>query len=287
MPNWAFRVSHWAAKLAELHPPTGIRLAGPLGYRLGPAAGPRRSATPEMIQRIWKELSPAEVEEVRRRMARQEFRNRTIRRIYKKNGTAGVASRVSVDPGPLPGLLEQGRGVIVSSWHLGPSRAVSLGLNGLGLDLVYATFSGPAGEEDLDGLPYFEIKGDHFYARFLKSAVDTLRSGGVVGMSLDAAFGKTEPMSFLGGMLPTPRGAAALARISGAPMVPVTSRWSDRGGRMQVKLHDPLPEPDVDRGDRDAWERAMMESALHWFADFLRANPELVRLKELKRYVRD
>lgn len=287
MANWAFRASHMVAKLGEIHAPTGIRLSGALGWWLGPRAGPRRCPTPEMVQKIWKERSPEEVERLRREMARQEFRNRTLRRIFRTRGVAAVAERVSVEAAPLQEVLASGRGAIAVAWHMGPSRAHSLALKSLGYPVLYATFAGPAGEETLEGLPYFELKGGAFYASFLKSAVDRLREGGIVGMALDSNFGATEPMSFLGGTLPTPRGAAALARITGAPVLPTTSRWSRRGARLEVEFHPALPEPDIDRRDRDGWERAMMESALRFFEDWLRAHPETVRLKELRRYVRD
>jgi lauroyl/myristoyl acyltransferase len=240
-----------------------------------------------MIQKIWKGLSPREVETLRRRISRQEFQNRALRRIYKKKGARGIAPRIRTEAGPLLKLQEQGLPAIVVSWHLGPSRANSLALHQLGLDVLYATFAGPAGEEDASGLPYYELKGNQLYARFLKSAMDRLASGGVVGLALDAAFGRTEPMSFLGGTLSTPRGAAALARLSGAPVLPITGHWTDRGAGIRVTLHPPLPEPDLPRGDRDVWERALMESALHWFADHLQAHPERTRLKELRRYTRD
>jgi lauroyl/myristoyl acyltransferase len=106
-------------------------------------------------------------------------------------------------------------------------------------------------------------------------------------MSLDAAFGSTEPTSFLGGSIPIPRGAAALARLSGAAVLPATSRWSERGYGIEMEVHPPLPEPDLPREDRDAWERAMTEGAVRWFEDFLRLHPDTVRLKELGRYTRD
>ena len=283
MANWFLRASHGIDRLAQRLPSLGILLAGPAGYWLGPRAGPKRCPDEETVLRVWKDLDARGMLRVRRQIARTEFRNRAMRRIYETRGAADALARVRVEAGPLLRLREEGTPVVLAGWHMGPSRANTLALKRLSIPVVFATYSAPAAD-DGSGLPYFELKSDQFYARFLKAAIDALRGGAVVGASPDAFFGKRMPMSFLGGTLMVPRGVAALARVGGARVVPVTSRWSDPLARIHVTFHEPLPLPAIDPADRDAWELALMQSVLDFFGAHLRAHPEVVRLKELRRY---
>lgn len=283
MANWFLRASHLIDRLAQRVPPAGILIAGPAGYWLGPRAGPKRCPDEATVLRVWKDLDAQGVLRVRRQIARTEFRNRAMRRIFETRGPAAALARVRLDAGPLPRLLAEKAPIVLAGWHMGPSRAATLGLSTLGVDVVFATFSAPSAD-DGSALPYFELKGDAFYARFLKAAIDAQRRGAVVGLSLDAFFGARRPMPFLGGSLEVPRGLAALARVLGAQVVPVTSRWSEPFARILVTVHDPLPLPSIDAADRDAWEQALMQITLDWYGEHLRAHPEVVRLKELRRY---
>jgi lauroyl/myristoyl acyltransferase len=283
MANWFLRASHAIDRLGQRLPSAGILLAGPAGFWLGPRAGPKRCPDEELVLRVWKDLDAQGVLRVRRQIARTEFRNRVLRRLFETRGPAPALARVRVDAAPLLRLVGAKTPVVLACWHLGPSRANTLALKRLGIPVLFAIYSAPSAD-DGSALPYFELKSDDFYARFLKAAIDALRSGAVVGMMLDAFLGNRRPLPFLGGTLQVPRGVAALARVSGARVVPVTSRWSEPGAKIQVTFHEPLPLPEIDRKDRDAWEQALMQTALDWFAAHLRAHPEVVRLKELRRY---
>jgi len=86
-------------------------------------------------------------------------------------------------------------------------------------------------------------------------------------------------VEFLGGRLRLGKGAASLARMSGALIVPVTTCWAEGStSRVEVSFHAPLPEPQVPRKARAEYEHALLSLAAGWFERYLRQHPERLRV---------
>jgi hypothetical protein len=77
-------------------------------------------------------------------------------------------------------------------------------------------------------------------AAALKAAIDHLRDGGAAALTLVGD--PTAPIEcrWFGRPLMVPRGAAALARQGGAPLVPVTCSWVRAARPLEVRFHPPL-----------------------------------------------
>jgi len=108
----------------------------------------------------------------------------------------------------------------------------------------------------------------------LKAAVDHLGDGGAVALPLRAALSRAGvECSFFGRRLMVARGAAALARRSGAPLVPVTCSWV-RGRRpLEVRFHRPLL-ADTGIGNLERRDAEMMQRLLAVFEATVRSTPE-------------
>jgi hypothetical protein len=73
----------------------------------------------------------------------------------------------------------------------------------------------------------------------LKTAIDHLRAGGLVGLTLAPGRAQaTVAVPFFGGTLTAPRGIASMARRAEAPVIPLTAGW--RSGAPCVTFHAPL-----------------------------------------------
>jgi lauroyl/myristoyl acyltransferase len=121
----------------------------------------------------------------------------------------------------------------------------------------------------------------------LKRALEYLRGGGLLLTSLDAQIGNdTAELPFLGGRLTLRRGVATLARLSGAPLLPITQRWASRGARITVTVHDPIPCPSSPGETRIAFENALLAEAARWVEAYARAVPQEMCLDLLAEHWR-
>lgn len=104
----------------------------------------------------------------------------------------------------------------------------------------------------------------------LRRALDALRRGGVVSTALDGAHGAAEPGELFGRSLGLGVGGFALARLSGARVVPVAALWE--GNRVVCEL------------GASAQERVETPAeALRWFEALLRRAPQQISLGLLRQ----
>jgi lauroyl/myristoyl acyltransferase len=270
-----------AGAVARVEPRAGLALAGALGARLGPRAGPRRCPPERWLAHLLPELDAAELARARREIASLEFRNRALRRLLERRGVAPLLPLLEVRAEPLLELLAARERIVVASWHMGPYWASSAALEKLGVPALFAVHRArPA--RGARALRWFEL-ADELPARFLKRAVDELAAGRTVGMALDFPLGALARQPFLGGTLAVARGAAAVARIAGARLVPVTRRWIGRSSRIEVTFHAPIPEPAAPRAEAERFEAELLAAALRFFEERLRADPGSLRIAQLRQ----
>jgi hypothetical protein len=107
-------------------------------------------------------------------------------------------------------------------------------------------------------------------AALFHRALDYLNRGGFVALALDVVQGPALRVSCLGRPLALARGPFALARITGAPLVPLVARW--RSGGVEVLLGEALPPPEWGEGPESS-ESALAASAARWLERYLLASP--------------
>jgi hypothetical protein len=233
--------------------------------------------SPEQLQEVFADKEPADLRRLARAVVALEFRNRVLLEVVPRAGVDRLRSIVVAD--------ESWKRVeppaILVAFHTGASYALAAGLP----DLRAATLA--IRDSPFYGAPRghavaFSGGGVEPRAAALLGAVRRLAAGGFVLLAVDRPEGTaTPPLGCLGRRIHFRRGAFALARITGAPMVPVTARWEPRGQSIRLEAHAPLPTPAPPPEDGPSFEAALAESAARWLERDLRASPEQLWLGSL------
>jgi hypothetical protein len=180
-------------------------------------------------------------------------------------GEALDAARTASDPYPeivsYPALAELQPPLILVFAHVGPYHAIGAALAGLRGD-VLALERGGVGPTP--GITATAAGDDEWgRARVFQRAIGTLRSGGSVLLAIDGYEASTLEVPMLGGAMAVARGPFALARMTGAPIVPIAARW--RGGSAEVACGDLIP--------ADASEQVTAAATCAWLERYLRRFP--------------
>ncbi|HEX7150496.1 MAG TPA: hypothetical protein VF618_03335 [Thermoanaerobaculia bacterium] len=168
--------------------------------------------------------------------------------VLQRLGRRRIAELVLPNPTKIEGTA------IVAFFHVGPFYGISAYVDRLGRD-----FLGIRRQPD-------EQQRALAFAR----AVQKLREGGLVSAAFDGEFGARMAVPFRGGTLRLARGAFALARITGAPIVPLWARW--RGSRIEIIVGEPLSAGS---------EEALAAAAAAWLERQLDGAPLSRRLRDL------
>ncbi len=234
-----------ALALLRTSPTTGFRVAGALGHAhqlmtSQPAPGDVAAGLGERPAR--------ELGRLARQIAATDFRNTALDLMTSRLGIAALAPLLSlVRPEILTELRARGEPAVLVMTHVGPLTAsiaalVRLGETGLVLRRYFRELL----------LPGFDCcpTGDGMGGHALKRAVERVRAGGIVVLPLEGP-GDGAPVDVLGKSVRVARGALLLSRLTGAPLVPVSTLW--RGdGRIEVAFHEPIRRPDASPEVRDA-----------------------------------
>ena len=122
---------------------------------------------------------------------------------------------------------------------------------------------------------------DQLRAAAFHRALDHLKRGGFVALTLDMPQGPGLRAPCLGRELTLARGPFALARITGAPLAPIVARW--RGGGIEVELGDALAaDSSAAAAGPLAWESALAAAAALWLERYLLASPSEIGLGLLR-----
>jgi hypothetical protein len=144
---------------------------------------------------------------------------------------------------------------ILVTFHTGPIQAFSAVLERLGRTVVLREGRHSQTVEVVD------TSGDRGALAVVRG-VRWLRDGGFVFLALDPHTASWVHAPFRGKTLRLARGAFALARLSGAPIVPVVTRW--RGSRIELVMGDAM------HGDD---EQALAARVAQWLESYLDAHP--------------
>jgi hypothetical protein len=182
---------------------------------------------------------------------------------------------------PLRALHAAGQPAIVVSWHLGSvplgqAAFMKAGMPHLALERHHGigerhVFAFPAGDRAAGAVA-------------LKRAIEHLRSGGIVRLMMDGD-GPALRVPCLGRMIMIARGAVSLARVSGAPLFPMASRWDRAAGCGVVELGAPIAAPTGRRRPADV-EQAIGVAALRWLDGHLQRHRDCLGTRGVERFLR-
>lgn len=273
-PLWrALRAAH--DRLALVAPRAALALAGAAGA-LAEAVAPGERA--RLVEGLLG-LPPGRARAVARRVASREFRGRALRRLILHDGIHRVAGLVLPDAIRRLRAACARRPLILLAWHVGPPSGVPAALVGAGVPALVITQGAL-----LQGSPLLEVvprkDGAAADAYFLKRAVERLRAGGVLALAPQGGGARAVEVRLLGRRARLRRGAAMLARTTGAPLLPIVSRWARGATAIDLVIGEPLPRPVTD--DPVAFERRILQSAADWVEARMRRSPEEIRVLALR-----
>ena len=236
-------------------------VAGPVSQRLG-----RAPVDATQVAALFPALSARRCAAIAREIEANRWRGAVVRRLVDRLGPDPLVrlTRVSGE-GPLVALREAGRPTVIVAWHAGIGVGVSAGLSRLGLPgLLLREDARP----ERFGMTHVRPAGGMAArAAAFQKAVRHLRGGGLVALYLDVdpvGPDRGAPFTFFGRRVGMKAGAAAMARLSGAAIVPVAPRWE--AGRIHLVCGAPLAPSGGD-------DHAVTTSLLAWWERTLGDHP--------------
>jgi hypothetical protein len=259
--------------VAAARPSIGYAAAGALGSLRNRLS--RRWPAPQEVRRALPHLERGAAAAVAWRIAAQEARNRLLVAAVRRLGLAAIRELVDT-PAAVVSLRPPS---ILATFHVGAMQALGPAFERLcapTLVLRLGRLYSPTFPVELEATSGDPQQGS---AAFLR-ALDTVRGGGFVAMAVDLPTGAAVRCPFLSGSIDCARGPFALARLTGAPLLPLTARW--RRGRIAVEIAEPLHA-------RAGMEPAAAEAELAartvvWLSDYLTAAPAELGLGLLRAW---
>lgn len=245
---------------------TAAGVMGRTAHRIHPA----RPATAD-IAALFGAAPPGEAARLARAVAGARYQNRALVEIAQRRGLSIL--RDLVDAESLEGLRPYlGRPVIFVAWHVGPPFGVAGAFEAIGLHVLIVRRPLAFGTTPTLDVAPVGIERDDGSAAF-RRARERLRDGGAVLLAVDARdVSATVPVPCFGRARTMARGPFALARITGAPIVPLAARLDgDRVVRIAIG-------PEVaGEGEGDALETSLAAGAAAWLEAFVRDSPGQLR----------
>ncbi len=227
----------------------------------------------------WRKLlgrnAPIKVSAIRYQQSRNRFREELLERILKKaepRHARRLAEWKHIERLRRP--LEEGRPVIIALWHMGPVFACPLGLLDLDCPLTILLYNPITGILPENWELVFTAEADSSRVQAFKKCRGQLKAGRPVVIACDV-FTREEsslPAKVFNMELSMKRGFAALARSSGAMIIPVSIEWKGRN-RLIFEAHLPLKSTEGNRSDREGFEAAVVREFGERSDAFMRAHP--------------
>ena len=227
--------------------------------------------SPAEVAALLREVSAAEAAATARAMAGARYQNRLLVEVAKRGGQRAIARLV--DASSVAALRALGAGpVILVGWHVGPPFGIlgaleAAGVRALVVRKPFESRRAPVHDAaTIDG-------GHQDRSAAFRAGLTRLEEGGVVLLAADARdVGQTAPMPCFGRSRTMARGPFALARRSGAPLVPVAAQLiGDRA------IHIAIGAPLAAAGAGDALEASLATAAAAWVEATVRAAPGQLR----------
>jgi hypothetical protein len=237
-------------------PVRGIRRMGTLGViaRVIGAHGPARAD----VLALFPALEGRRATRVMNQIASRHFRNRAAIALVGRGGLAALAALVDPHSESEPATIGcRERGLILVAYHVGAHFGVGAALHRWGTS-VLTLRDLPLGDADVR-------------ARSLKLAVETVRDRGVVMAAIDGPGGvSSTTVPCLGRRIVVRRGPLVIARLTGAPIVPVVAQWMEHG-RIRILTGRPFSLP---AANDPSFDQAAALAVARWLELHLTTHPE-------------
>lgn len=220
--------------------------------------------TPEQVTELFGGNVHGDPREIARRCAALRFKNHVAVAMLQKIGLDALAERIASTCAQPPEHLVRAKGAILVSCHVGVHNGVSAALRRWGLEAFL--------------LPMQGVEHTQRRSMALRNAIEVLRSGGLVLAVMDGPFGSdTTPVACLGRSIVLRRGVFALARLTGADMLPAVARWNKAGEIepfIDHALLTPAVTPHALASGANEHEQQLTKAAALWLEQYLLAYPE-------------
>ncbi len=265
------------AGLAERRPRLAFASAAAVGHLRNRLS--RRWPSPEQVRTLFPGLDEWAAERVAWSIGGIEARNRILTGWMRKVGTgpAGPLIRTRASFSALHPPL------ILGFFHVGAVQALGSAAErlpgpvlALRQGLLHPTRP-PVRIESTEG-------DDQHRAAVLWGARAHLDAGGFVVVALDVVPGAGIRVPCLGRTIELARGPFAMARLTGAPLVPLAARWC--GGEVEIETGDPLATAAPLAPTPEAWESALAVAAARWLERYLLGSPAEVGLDLLRAFLK-
>jgi hypothetical protein len=244
------------APLAARHPRVALPAASGLGALRNRLS--RRWPSPEQIQALFPHLASRAAARVAFSIGALEARNRLLVDAIRREGLEPVRQLLRPPSEAFAALRPP---LILGTFHAGAVQALGAAIERLPgpvLVLRLGPLYSPSPPVEI-----LSTEGDDQRRAFsFQRALYHLKEGGFVVLALDGAPGPGLRVPCLGRMLELARGPFALARLTGAPLVPLVARW--RRSEVEVEVGAALA--GVEEG-------ALAASAARWLEGYLTAAP--------------
>jgi hypothetical protein len=256
--------------LARIHLRGAIALLDATGRLANAAAfhGP----TPAEVGALFNWLPRRDLNRVARGSSALHLKNRAAIALVDGHRTADLASLVRWSTDSERRAIAEGRsGMLIVACHVGAFYGIRAALHGI--DRPVFTMRDVATPDAVSR------------AAAIKRAVDALRAGELVVATLDGPGGtSTREVTCLGRRIVFRRGPFALARLTGAPLVPVVCAWTRRG-HIEVRVAAAIERPARQPLDAIEFEDEMAVRTAHWLEAYLRTEPQEVWPSTLRNYL--
>jgi lauroyl/myristoyl acyltransferase len=209
------------------------------------------------MRALFPALERARATQVVNQIASRHFRNRAAIALVGHEGLAALAALVDRHSESEPPVVARPeRGLILVAFHIGAHFGVGAALHRWGTPVL-----------TLRDLPLGDADSR---ARTLKLAIDTVKARGVVMAAIDGPGGvSSTSVPCLGRRIVIRRGPLVIARLTGAPLVPVVAQWTEHG-RIRILTGGPFSLPAT---DDPAFERAAALAIARWLERHLTMFP--------------
>lgn len=259
-----------ARRLARAHLPGTIAVLDAVGRAANLTAlhGP----SPSEVAALYDWLPSRRLGAVARNISALHLKNRAAIALVKNDRTADLSKLVRWSSDSARRELVEGGGArLVVACHVGAFFGIRAAFHGINRSVL-----------TLRDLPMSNAASR---ASALKRAIDHLRAGGLVVATLDGPGGtSTGEVRCLGRRIVLRRGPFSLARITGAPLVPVVCAWT-RQSHIEVRIAAPIERPrSVDLTSTELEDDMAVRTA-GWLDAYLRAEPQEIWLSTLRHFL--
>jgi lauroyl/myristoyl acyltransferase len=239
----------------------------------------------DVVADLFPDFSRARVAEVTRQIGLNAIRNACLKTIASIPGP--WQARIRCPDREATAALRAHQGpAILAYWHFGPVNLITLGLRRIDVSAMVITRAAPTHWTTTPELAKMRLTvsedDPQRSVTALRKSLAHLRRGGKVAVAIDGSLGKRDVLvPFLGRQFAVSRGAAGLARLTGAPIIPCTMQWERGDWSMAIRVFDALPLPPSSREDPEAFERAIMRAAVRCFEGYSRRHPSQFKIDQI------